>query len=104
MMKAKGAGLLLAMIEIDPDYEDEFNRWYHEEHFPDRMACPGFLSGRRFVAVEGEPKYLALYDLKSLDALTTEEYKNASVKTERWEGLLPHFVKVVRNVYVEIEP
>ncbi len=61
-MTAKG--LLLVLIDIDPEYEEEFNRWYTEEHFPpERVRCPGFLTARRFVSVEGEPKYLALYDL-----------------------------------------
>jgi hypothetical protein len=97
-------GLLLVMIEIDPAFEDEFNRWYREEHYPERMACPGFLSGRRFLAVEGEPKYLAIYDLDSPAVLESEEYKKIAGPSEWAERLLPHFVKRVRNVYVEIDP
>lgn len=104
MVKTRKAGLLLVMIEIEPGYEDEFNRWYHEEHFPDRMACSGFVSGRRFVALEGEPKYLALFDLETPEVLDTDEYRRASLKTEWWSKLAPHFVKLVRNTYVEIEP
>src|ERR1700722_15279668 len=98
------AGLLLVMIEIDPTYEDEFNRWYREEHYPERMACPGFLSGRRFLAVEGEPKYLALYDLEAPAVLESEDYKKIAGSSEWQDRLLPHFVKRVRNVYVEIDP
>ncbi len=97
-------GLLLVMIEIDPAYEDEFNRWYREEHYPERMACPGFLSGRRFLAVEGEPKYLAIYDLESAAVLESEEYKKIASPSKWAERLLPHFLKRVRNVYVEIDP
>jgi hypothetical protein len=98
------AGLLLVMIEIDPAYEDAFNRWYREEHLPERMACPGFLSCRRFVAVEGEPKYLALYDLESPAVLESDDYKKIEGPSEWTKRLLPHFIKRVRNVYVEIEP
>jgi hypothetical protein len=47
MADQPGRGLLLVMIDIDPAYEAEFNRWYKEEHYPERMACPGFLTGRR---------------------------------------------------------
>jgi len=104
MLQKNKAGRLLVMIEIDPAYEDEFNRWYLEEHFPDRMACPGFVRGRRFVALEGEPKYLALFDLESPEVLNTDEYGQASIETERWGRLMPHFAKLVRNIYVEIEP
>ena len=33
-------GLLLFMTDIDPAREDEFNRWYEEEHLGERMAIP----------------------------------------------------------------
>lgn len=98
------AGLLLVMIEIDPAHEDDFNRWYREEHYPERMACPGFVSGRRFVALEGEPKYLAIYELDSPAVLESEDYKKIGGVSEWQARLLPHFVKRVRNVYVEIDP
>ncbi len=97
-------GLLLVMIEIDPAYEDEFNRWYREEHYPERMACPGFLSGRRFQAIEGEPKYLAIYDLESPAVLESEAYKKIAGPSEWTSQIRQHFLKQVRNVYVEIEP
>ena len=61
-------GLLLVMIGIDAVHEGELARWYDEEHFPERMVCPGFLNGRRFTAVQGTPKYLATYDLDSPEA------------------------------------
>ena len=37
-------GLLLFMTDIDPAHESEFHRWYEEEHIPERMAIPGFLT------------------------------------------------------------
>jgi hypothetical protein len=92
------------MIDIDPAYEQDFNRWYEEEHFPERVRCPGFLTGRRFVSVEGEPKYLALYDLEDPAVLDTEEYR-AIAPPSRWmKDLKPHFTSFVRNVYREITP
>src|SRR5437588_46116 len=73
---AQPRALLLAMMDIDPAHEEEFNRWYEEEHLPERSTCRGFLIARRFVAVEGGPLYLALYDLKSVDVLASEPYKH----------------------------
>ena len=58
-------GLLLVMTDIDAANETDFNRWYEEEHLDERMAIPGFINARRFTAIEGGPKYLALYDLES---------------------------------------
>lgn len=104
MAKKKPHGLLLVMIDVDPEHEEEFNRWYNEEHLPERLACPGFLSGRRFVAVEGEPKYLALYDLESPDVLQSEAYKKIYGPSGWTQKISQHFVRSVRNVYLEITP
>src|SRR5256885_14571463 len=69
-------GLLLMMTDIDPAHEDDFNRWYEEEHLAERMAIPGLINARRFTALEGGPKYLALYDLESLEALQSPAYRH----------------------------
>jgi hypothetical protein len=95
-------GLLLFMTDIDPALEDEFNRWYEEEHLPERQTMPGFLSARRFRAVEGGPKYLALYDLESPAVLQSAPYlrisdANKSPWTRRMESM---FTNARRNVYI----
>ncbi len=97
-------GLLLVMIDVDPAHEEEFNRWYNEEHLPERAACPGFLSGRRFVALQGGPKYLALYDLESPAVLESPEYRKIYPPSEWTQRVSKHFLRAVRNVYVEITP
>lgn len=68
-------GLLVAMMN-PPEDEAAFNTWYDEEHVPLRLGVPGFLSGRRYRhAAETEgPRYLALYDLASVDVLKSEPY------------------------------
>ena len=97
-------GLLLVMMEIKPEREEEFNRWYNEEHVPERLAIPGFRKARRFKAVEGEPKYLALYELDSPAVLETETYKYWTGQgTTPWtESVLSDLTQFVSNVYVEI--
>jgi hypothetical protein len=97
-------GLLLFMTDIDPTLEVEFNRWYEEEHLGERMAIPGFITARRFQAMEGSPKYLAIYDLESPDVLQSAPYRRIvgpgkSVWTKRME---PLFVNSRRMVYVGI--
>lgn len=34
-MCRQGRALLLVMMDVDPEHEAEFNRWYEEEHVPD---------------------------------------------------------------------
>ncbi len=116
-MAERPRGLLLVMLDIDPAVdEEEFHHWYFDEHIAERMACPGFRSARRFEAVEGQPRFLAVYDLDGPEALQTEEYLRLAHSplignnvespsgSERTTEMLGAFRNVVRNVYIEIDP
>lgn len=98
-------GLLFVMMGIAPEHEDELNRWYDEEHLPERKDCEGFLSARRYEAISGSPKYLAVYDLKTVDVLESPQYRaltaEVSPRTKRIGSLLEAHA---RNVYVEQTP
>lgn len=67
-------GLLLATMEPPANIEEEFQDWYDSEHFPERERCAGFETARRFVCVDGWPRYLALYDLTTVDVLHGPAY------------------------------
>ena len=67
-------GLLLAMMEPPQELDPEFNDWYDFEHRPERLAVEGFINARRFVCVDGFPRYLALYDLESVGVLHSPNY------------------------------
>jgi hypothetical protein len=105
------------LLDIDSSVdEDEFNRWYFDEHIAERLACPGFISARRFVAVHGQPRYLALYEIDGPDALATPEYQGLARSpvtgnsVDRPSGsprtftMLRAFRNPTRNVYREIQP
>ena len=49
-----GGTALVVTMEVDPADEAEFNKWYNEQHLPERMEIPGYISARRFKLVEGE--------------------------------------------------
>lgn len=95
-------GLLLIMMEVEPEHEEEFNRWYWEEHVPERLAVPGFISARRYQAVEGEPKYLALYEVESADVLQSEAYKTALANATPWTNRMRQHYTFTRNIYTEL--
>jgi hypothetical protein len=56
--------------------EEEFNAWYDEEHLAERLAIPGFRSALRWVAdvPAGAGKYLATYELDSVEVLSSPAY------------------------------
>ena len=69
-------GLLLTMTEPPAGMEEEFNAWYDTEHLAERLAIPGFRSATRWVAdvAPGEGRYLATYELDSLQVLSSADY------------------------------
>ena len=74
MAQRKGTALLVVYVDVDIENNAEFNRWYNEEHIPERLSAPGFLDGARYEALKGGPRYLAVYELESVEALHTPEY------------------------------
>jgi hypothetical protein len=59
MAKAVGA-VLVVEIDVEPEFDEEFNRWYDEEHIPQRKDYPGFLSAQRFSHPDRPNAYLAM--------------------------------------------
>lgn len=77
MAKTRGTGLLMVWADIDPDYEAEYHRWYDEEHIAHLLSVPGFLSAGRSVAVDGQPKYLTLYEFENPQVSESEPWAKA---------------------------
>ncbi|HLG12511.1 MAG TPA: hypothetical protein VI876_12195 [Dehalococcoidia bacterium] len=82
-MSTDSTGLLAVWMDLPQPLEDDFNRWYNEEHLVDRMAFPGFQRVRRYVSVNGAPKYVALYDVTD-EAMTSEPYVHARKNPTPW--------------------
>src|SRR5206468_463103 len=76
MTTNKGTGLLMVWADVPADKENEFNRWYNDEHLAERLSVPGFLSAARYEAVKGGPKHLACYELESVAVLESDAYRH----------------------------
>lgn len=83
-MAKKGNGMFLVFTDIDAKYEEEFNAWYNTEHLGDLLNLPGFLDAARYVATKGGPRYLAVYELASADALKSAEFQNFRANPSPW--------------------
>ena len=83
-MAKKGEGLFLVYTDlIDPKCQEEFNAWYNTEHLPELLTLPGFLDAARYVATRGAPKYLAVYELTSIEAVRSPEFSKRQLTL--WE-------------------
>jgi hypothetical protein len=93
---------LLAAFMNPPDDEAGFNAWYDEEHVPNRLALPGFLKAQRYKAAgedEG-PRYLALYDLSSVDVLQGLDYQRiVQDRSQRETDVLASIPMIDRRVF-----
>ena len=66
--------VFIVNASVPPGIEDDWNRWYNEVHLPEIGACPGFLSAQRYVCEDASGRrYVANYELESLDALKSAE-------------------------------
>ena len=78
-------GLLMATMEPPATMEEEFQDWYDTEHVPERRHYPGFETADRWVCVDGWPRWLATYDLESVDAVQTTQYLSTNAdKASPW--------------------
>jgi hypothetical protein len=71
----RAEGLLYVEVDCPSELEGEFHAWYNLEHVPERLKIPGFLGGHRYAALEGGPRWLAAYWLKSPAVIESREYR-----------------------------
>jgi hypothetical protein len=104
-MAKKRSGLLLVLMQPPTALEEEFNAWYDTEHLSERLALPGFKSALRFICLSGYPRYCAMYDLDSLAALETPDYRATSGANDSpWTASIVRRVKVYRVPAEQVYP
>ena len=98
-MPLAGKGMLLTSMNVDAADEAEFNRWYDHEHLEERVAIPGFLEARRYVAHAGNPKYLSLYSTETFEVLDGPAYRTALANQTAWsKANIARFKDMIRGV------
>ena len=93
--------------DIPADKEEEHNRWYNEEHLGDILGMPGFLSGARYVALRGAPKYLTCYELENPEMVDSPEHQKFRASPSAWSkrmGVSAIATDYIINVYHQIFP
>ena len=96
------------MMDLEPEHEEEFNRWYDDEHLPERLEIPGYVSARRFKLESGDDgmlKYMCLWELEDSGALDQDMYKAQNADpTPLYERVAKTVKFRARGVYTQIFP
>jgi hypothetical protein len=90
----------IVRVDIDPEHEAAFNAWYEDTHFPDLLACPGWVSARRFVSLGEGPKYAAMYEVAGQWAFETQEFLKVR-GFGPFESLVKNFVRIQLKLFTE---
>ncbi len=89
---------LIVETDVEPEMEDEFNRWYDEEHIPGLLNVPGVIMARRGINTGNGQRYIAIYEHENLNVQHTEAY-HAAIETEWTKRIRPYLRNFQRSIY-----
>lgn len=104
-MPLLGKGMLLTFTDVSARDERDYNEWYNREHIDDRVNLPGFHRGRRYAAVRGTPRFLAIYECDTVAVLGTPGYlqtlHNQTPWSQRVMARFTHFTRLTLRIQVD---
>lgn len=59
---------------VAPEHRAAYDAWHCGEHMVGRLKIPGFLRGRRYIAVDARRNFLTMYEVEDLSVLTGADY------------------------------
>ncbi len=98
-MSLLGKAAMLLSFDIAPEALPEHDDWHTHEHLPERLAIPGFLRGTRWVALQGQPRYVVLYEVDQLGVLASDAYLQRLNHPSPWTSkMMPHYRGMTRGL------
>jgi hypothetical protein len=98
-MALAGGGAVAIWHDIAPEGRAAFYAWHGSEHMPERVGIPGFLRGRRYVALRGTPEFFNLYETSTADVVKGADYLARLNAPTPWTvSTVRHFRKVARSL------
>lgn len=98
-MSLAGEGAVAIWHDIAPEGRAEFYAWHGEEHMPERVGIPGFLRGRRYVAIDADLEFFNLYEAQAVEVLKGQDYSARVNAPTPWTfSAVKHFRSVARAI------
>jgi len=82
--------LQIGRIDVSAAIEAEFQRLVQYGLYPCYLAVHGSLGARRFVAIEGQPKYLTVYDFEDVRVSESDAWTRARASNPWTRGVQPN--------------
>ena len=92
-------GILAIWHDVEAAIGGDYERWYFQEHLPERLGVPGFLAGRRYEAASGTPRFLTYYEATRPEIFVSKKYLDRLNDPTPWTTeVLRHFRETNRTV------
>ena len=83
-MSLLGRALLAFTHDVTAGNEVEWTEWHDREHVPERLAIPGFLRLRRYVALDPGRRFFYFYETESEAVLQSPAYLERLADPTPW--------------------
>ena len=98
-MSLLGTAAVTIWHDAPKEVRADYYEWHNREHMIERVAIPGFLRGRRYMALDGDPEFCTLYEAESLAVLTGADYLARLNNPSAWTRRVgPHLYGNVRSL------
>jgi hypothetical protein len=77
-------------MDVSSHIEEEFNDWYDTAYIPGYLAVPGVIRARRFLVVDGQPKYLTVYEFEEPGVPDSDAWRQARDSNPWTRRIRPH--------------
>ena len=99
-MSLAGEGAVAIWHDIAPEGRDDYYAWHGEEHMPERVGIPGFLRGRRYVAINAKAEFFNLYETLSPQVAAGQDYHARLDNPTPWTlASMKYFRNVARSFF-----
>ncbi len=82
--KGEAKGVLAIWNDLDPKMETDYHEWYWQEHLLERLAIPGFLTGRRYESMGSGPQFFTFYLTDTVEVLRSPAYLQRIHNPTEW--------------------
>jgi hypothetical protein len=97
-MSLLGSACLAMWWDMAADMRPEFEHWHSHEHFPERLALPGFRRASRWTSATGGDGVFVMYELESWATLASPAYLASLNAPSPWSTkMMPHHRHMVRS-------